>query len=53
MRPFVAIRAFFCSIAVIAILLLNTIASAQISPNEIRDPDLRHLKSNIFQSSRA
>ncbi|HEY2119483.1 MAG TPA: hypothetical protein VGH37_09895 [Candidatus Acidoferrum sp.] len=48
MRPFVAIRAFFCSIAIIAILLLNTIASAQISPNEIRDPDLKVLEKQYF-----
>jgi hypothetical protein len=48
MRPFVVIRVSFCVLGLILPLLASTNISAQISPNEIRDPDLKALEKQYF-----
>ncbi len=49
MRPFARICAFVCAMATIATLILSRPAAAQISPSEIRDPDLKALEKQYFQ----
>jgi len=48
MRPSVVTCVSLCAITLIFLLLINGAASAQISPNEIRDPDLKALEKQYF-----
>src|SRR6516165_11521902 len=49
MRPFVFLPRYFSIIAsALGALLLSLTVQAQISPNEIRDPDLKALEKEYF-----
>jgi hypothetical protein len=48
MRPSVVVRAYLCAVALIVLLLTSSMAGAQISPNEIRDPELKALEKQYF-----
>ena len=48
MRPSVVVRVCSCAVALLSLLLAANEILAQISPNEIRDPDLKTLEKQYF-----